>query len=70
MTYTTADILKATGLTRARLHQLRAGYTKDIYTYKPILIEGTDYYWEKGAVIYKESAIDKLNCRKTRVKKE
>lgn len=63
---TTKEMVQKTGLSRQRLYQLRNGKKVapnsdgKIYQLKPKLIEGEDWFWERGQIIYRESALKKL----------
>lgn len=55
---TTAELLVAIGrhLSRQRLHQLRGGHRGT----PPRLLEGIDWEFERGNIVYHKSAVDKL----------
>jgi hypothetical protein len=72
-TYTAGEILAETGISRQRLNQLRTGYTaqrkrKDgsvrKYVIAGTLIEGEDWHWSAGKVVYHASALKKIQARK------
>lgn len=59
----TRELMTITGYTRSRLHQLRCGYKQKKgkeYSYKPLLIEGEDWRFERGEIIYFNSALEKI----------
>lgn len=60
-TYTTKEICERYGFSRQLLYQLRHGYTKGKYSYKPVLIEGEDWNWERGDIIFTEQAVEILD---------
>jgi hypothetical protein len=68
MKYSTAQIVEMFNVTRSYLHQLRMGYMhsfkregkKYSYKRKPKLIENKDWSFVRGNIVFKQSAINKL----------
>jgi hypothetical protein len=66
--YTSKDIRTIFNLTTSRLHQLRSGYRQKsikkgkeyFYDIPPVIIEGEDWNFVRGNIVYYKSAIDKL----------
>lgn len=56
---TTIELTKLTGLSKQRIAQLRNSKAKNGIK----LIEGKDWYWERGKIVYTISAVNKLNKR-------
>lgn len=55
------EVCELIGCSRGRLHQLRNGYTNRKKWYsEPVLIEGVDWWWDKGAIRYKREAVERL----------
>ena len=68
MKYSTAQITNMFDISRSYLHQLRMGYKhsfkrdgkKYSYNRKPKLIEGKDWDFKRGDIVFKQSAVNKL----------
>jgi hypothetical protein len=68
MEYPTAKIVKMFNVTHSRLHQLRMGYKRKYtrgkkkfdYIKPPELIEGKDWDFVRGDIVFKQSAVNKL----------
>jgi hypothetical protein len=58
-TYSTADICERFEFTRQYLAALRSGARK------PHLIEGEDWKWDRGVIIYLPSAVKKIEKART-----
>lgn len=55
-TYTANELMTLLQISRGVLYQYRTGYYRD----EPLLAEDTDWKWDKGNIIYFESAIKKI----------
>lgn len=54
---TQKELCEKTGVSRQYIGYLRNGYTKKGYDYPPILIEGEHWHWERGTIVFEESAV-------------
>lgn len=62
MKYSTKDLCSMYGITRSRLHQMRKGYRRSSgERLNPLLVEGKEWEWDKGDIVFKAAAIRKLN---------
>ena len=57
-TYTQREVMHRTGLSRARLSQMRLGHWRGGTRVAPLLIEGRDWHYDRSKHMYHGSALD------------